>query len=246
MRGHGHTETVGDRATLTFSAYAADVAFVIEQFAQMMPVRHVSLVGMSMGAEIALHLAADRPELVDSLVVVRPARPLGVGAISMVPVYERLHQCLSTRGVDGKAAFAASPEFTAIQAESPVTAQSLLRQFDRPEAALRCAVIGAFAAQDGLASEYLARIEVPALVMVVPQDPAHPAECGEFLAGTLPHAEPLVVLPAKDSDGAAYEIELRRNSADFLRRVITATYVKPRRDLPPHQRATDLIESERG
>lgn len=213
FRGHGETDSLGDADTLSFRAFAEDVASVIDQVSPR-PTR-VVVVGMSLGAEVALQLASTRPDLVDGLVLVRPARPLGLAPAFMATAYEQVFLCLQM-GPHGKQVFLESAAHAVVRAESPATATSLAGQFDRPHAAERAPVIAAFADLEGLELSEVEQIQTPALVLSTSGDPAHPLRCGKVLGDALPHADPLVVLPPKGTEPEAYQATLQAATSAFL------------------------------
>lgn len=214
FRGHGETTSLGPPETLSFGAFAEDVAAVIDEVTAGHDTR-VVVVGMSLGAEVALQLASDRPDLVESMVLVRPARPLGLAPNFMATAYEQVYECLQM-GPHGKDVFLQSAAYAEISAESPYTAQSLLGQFDRPLAAERAPVIAAFSDLEGLEPGRLGRIQAPTLVLSTDGDPAHPLECGKVLADRLPHALPLVILPSKATEPGAYQTALQAATSAFI------------------------------
>src|SRR3954469_12255338 len=63
-RAHGHTHPIGPLDGLSFASFAADLLALLD---------HLELGGVSMGAGVALQLAAEHPDRVSRLVLVRPA-----------------------------------------------------------------------------------------------------------------------------------------------------------------------------
>ena len=214
FRGHGETRALGNAETLNFAAFAEDVASVLDVTASGRDL-HVVVVGMSLGAEVALQLAWGRPDLVDGLVLVRPARPLGLAPAFMSTAYEQVYECLQM-GPHGKQMFSESAAYAKVVASSPPTAASLLGQFDRANAAERAPVIAAFSDLEGLELGQVGQIQARTLVLSTPQDPAHPLRCGEVLADTLPHALPLVVLPPKATRPDDYQATLKSTTGAFI------------------------------
>ena len=70
-RGHGHSER--SPADVSREAHIADAAFVIEQ----LDLTRVALVGQSLGGQTAMLVAAARPDLVSSLVVIEASPGAG-------------------------------------------------------------------------------------------------------------------------------------------------------------------------
>lgn len=214
MRGHGETEVLGEPASLTFAAFADDALAVLESMGELST--PAAIVGMSMGAEIALHVASARPDLVGALVLIRPAFAPGVARNEMLPVYRRVRQLLEEMGAAGVTEFVRTPEYRSVAKRSEQAASSLVRQFERSGAAERAAVLTAIPSSEVLPLESVRSIGCPALVLVSPEDPAHPMTCGRVLAGVLPGAEPLVVLPKKSVAPGPHEEQMRAHIAHFL------------------------------
>jgi pimeloyl-ACP methyl ester carboxylesterase len=216
MRGHGDTAALGPPGTLTHEAFAEDLATVLAWLAGRGGRPPVAAVGMSMGAELALQTALRHPDMVRSLVLIRPSGP--DAPPGPVPgAYPVLADCLRRLGPEGKAVFERSPAYQAVARRSEVTAASLLRQFDRPLAQARVDVLDYIPRSRRISSAELGQIAVPALVCVSPEDPAHEMRCGRIIAQRLPQSRPLVILPQKKMTPGAHEERLRRVVGEFLR-----------------------------
>jgi pimeloyl-ACP methyl ester carboxylesterase len=113
MRGHGDTEALGPPQTLTHAAFLEDLAAVLGWLVLQTGRPPVALVGMSMGAELALQAGLRHPDLVRSLVLIRPSGPdAPPGPVRAVyPVIADLLRC---SGPDGKECFARSPQYLAV------------------------------------------------------------------------------------------------------------------------------------
>lgn len=219
MRGHGTTPLLGPPETLTFAAFAEDVTAVLEWVASRAGQSPVALVGMSMGAEVALQIAASRPDLVRALVLIRAARAGDVVDSGMVAVYRKVADCLERHGPeDGARAFSRSDEYRHIALLSAATAASLLRQFQRPDAVERAEVLRSVPISPAIALDAVSRIDIPALVLVSPGDPAHPMTCGRLLARALPQAGPVTILPQKLPEPGVHEERLRAATATWITR----------------------------
>jgi pimeloyl-ACP methyl ester carboxylesterase len=215
MRGHGDTAVLGPADTLTHQAFTEDLAAVLRWAAHADGRAPVAVVGMSMGAELALQVALRYPELVRSLVIIRASGP-GAPPGPVTGAYPVIADCLRRLGPAGKAAFQRSQEYRAVSRRTTATAASLLRQFDRPNAQARVAVLECIPGSARVCAADLARITVPALVCVSPEDPAHEMRCGRIIAQRLPRARPLVILPQKKTSPGAHEEALRRAVGQFL------------------------------
>lgn len=215
MRGHGDTAVLGRPDTLTYQAFTEDLEAVLRWAADSDGRPAVAVVGMSMGAEVALQAALRYPELVRSLVIIRASGP-GAPPGPVTGVYQVIADYLRRLGPEGKAAFLRSAEYRAIAGRTSATAASLLRQFDRPAAQARVAVLECIPKSARVTQADLVRVTVPALVCVSPGDPAHEMRCGRIIAQRLPRARPLVILPQKKTTPGTHEEALRRSVGAFL------------------------------
>jgi pimeloyl-ACP methyl ester carboxylesterase len=215
MRGHGDTAVLGPPETLTHEAFTEDLAAVLRWATDRDGHPPVAVVGMSMGAELALQAALRYPELVRSLVIVRPSGP-GAPPGPATGIYALLTDYLRSYGPDGKQAFKRTPQWQAVAGRNEATAASLLRQFDRPDAQARVAVLESIPKSRRLSADLLERIGVPALICVSPDDPAHEMLCGRIIAQRLPYARPLVILPLKKTVPGTHEETLRQAVGAFL------------------------------
>lgn len=215
MRGHGGTRALGEAGSLTFDAFSDDAIVVLRSLGA----RPAVIVGMSMGAEIALHIASRAPELVRALALIRPAFAGGVARNNMLPVYRLVREYLQRTGVDGVSAFVRTPEYRSIARLSQQTAVSLVRQFERPGAAERAEVLTAIPSSPVLPLAEVQLIDHPAIVLVSPEDPAHPMTCGRVIADALPNAGRVVILPKKAAVPGPHEEQMRATVGLFLRQL---------------------------
>jgi pimeloyl-ACP methyl ester carboxylesterase len=191
---------IGMESAFTFDGMADDVTALLDR----LELPSVIVVGMSMGAAIAVRLALREPERVRGLVLIRPAwldRSRPANLEPLVAVGELLR---SAGREEGRARFAASAHYQRIRDESPAAAASLLGQFDAPHAVERAGRLIAMPAStpfDTLAE--LRRIKVATAVVAAPGDPQHPAEFARAWAGQIPDAQ-LSVVPRRDTDPDGY------------------------------------------
>lgn len=223
MRGHGATATIGPPETLTFSALAEDAIAVAEWIIERSGRPLVALVGMSMGAEVSLQVAAARPELVESLVLIRPARAGNMVDTGMVAIYRTIAECLERYGPAGVTVFSRTPEFRSIAGLSDVTASSLLRQFERPYAQERANVLRSIPSSAAIEMNGLTTIKLPAGIVVSPADPAHPMTCGRLIAEAMPGAGPVTILPQKRREPGHHEAQLRALTRRWLTDQVSGT-----------------------
>ncbi|GAA2017739.1 alpha/beta fold hydrolase [Nakamurella flavida] len=195
LPGHGDTDL--DDRPVGFAPFADLTAALLGDLAISGP---VPVVGVSMGAGVAVALATARPDLVDRLILVRPAwldRPP-----THLAVFRVVADLLGTLGPGaGAEAFTRTEEFAAVRAVSPTMAASLLGQFDRPHAVARRRVLATLPVDAPATAAAHAQLGVPTTVVAAPGDPVHPEALARTLAGWIPGAE-LVLVPAKGPDPA--------------------------------------------
>ena len=185
MRAHGATDAIGTADSLTFDAFAEDVEAVASRRSPPAASadrnrRHVDGRRGCAACRCALPGRGSGP---------RP-HPTGLGRGSrpyqMLTPYQRLRESLAQSGPAGVEAFVETPEYQAILDQSPQAAQSLRRQFSRPFAVARAAVVTAIPTSEQLPIDTIRRLTIPTVVIASPNDPAHPLACAEQLAGA-PH-----------------------------------------------------------
>jgi pimeloyl-ACP methyl ester carboxylesterase len=195
-RGHGRTHPLGSPDELSFATFAADVLALVDELG----LATVMLGGMSMGAGVALRFAAEHPDRVCGLVLVRPAwfdAPWPEHLQIFGIVADLLHE--AGAGEAGKARLRQTDEYRAIAPRFPVTAASLLAQFDRPLARERAAVLRRLPGDVPLTHELpWTAVATPTLVLATRADPVHPLEISEAIASALPQAALREVTPNGD------------------------------------------------
>jgi pimeloyl-ACP methyl ester carboxylesterase len=201
LPGHGDTDLLVDEP-VSFVAFADLTARAVEVLSRAGGVTAgpLPVVGVSMGAGVALALQARHPEQVRSLALVRPSW-LDVAPPPNLAPFVVIAELLTELGPRaGAAAFAASTVFANIDRQAPAMAQSLLGQFSRPHARARARVLSDMPRSLPLPdrSAY-AHITVPTIVIAAPGDPVHPYDLAETLHGWIPGAQ-FVGVPHKQLD----------------------------------------------
>ena len=227
--GGGVPTDTGPRAP-SIAAFAGDVAAFAGRETAASGGPWV-LGGVSMGAAIALRLAArafggarelgiPRPA---ALVLVRPAWAFAAAPPNMAPFVD-LADFLRRHGAErGAQAFAESATFQGVLAASPDNARSLLAQFRRPQAVsgpLVTADMLEAIARDGpgVGADEARALAVPTLVVGCPEDLVHPLGFARELAGAIPDAR-LVEVASKSADPERHAREVRGAIGAFLARV---------------------------
>jgi pimeloyl-ACP methyl ester carboxylesterase len=186
MRGHGETRPLGDVNKLGIATLADDLVGLIDHLG----IKQTVVGGISLGSAVAVNVGLRYPERVLGLVLVRPAwieRPVPEN----VARYATIARLIREFGPkEGLARFRSTPEFQAMERESPNCARSLIGQFEHPRAAECVARLERLAADTPCQDRPRYRdLRLPTLVVGNQQDPIHPWQLArslsELIAGAL-------------------------------------------------------------
>jgi pimeloyl-ACP methyl ester carboxylesterase len=213
-RGHGHSP-LGPPDRLSFATFSADLLALLDSLG----LDRVVLGGISMGAGVALRLAAEHPQRVCALILIRPAWADRAWPAHLT-VYRLIAELLASHEpVHARRLFARSDAFLSICNQSPAAARSLLGQFDRPAAVEHRMVLTALPGDVPLGDGLLLQdIAVPTLVIATPCDPIHPLGLAKRLASALPHAHMMEAAP-KDADIERHSLDVTKAIDEFLSRL---------------------------
>ena len=174
--------------------------------------------GISMGAAIALRLAARHPDRVLGLALVRPAWAFDAAPQNMRPYTEVADLIRRLPLAEARDAFASSATSARFRAEAPDNLASLLGFFARENAAIFAEVMQAIANDGpGVTQTEAAKLAIPALVVGSGIDLVHPLAIARELAGTIPNAAFAEVTP-KATDKDRHFAEIRAAIGGFLDR----------------------------
>lgn len=207
LPGHGDT-ALHPAQPVDYGSFVALIGELLARLAGRIGPGPMPVVGVSMGAATALRLAAERPDVVTRLVLVRPSTLDQPNPPGMLPFVE-IGRLLAEFGPrEGKERFRTTDTYRQVAEESPAMAASLLGQFDRPEAAARSRVLREVPGHVPLARDTFASIRVPALVLGAPGDPVHDIGIARTWAEWLPDAR-FSELPHKGLDAAPHQAALQ-------------------------------------
>ncbi|WP_139418088.1 alpha/beta fold hydrolase [Agromyces laixinhei] len=216
IRAHGGFLSVGSPADFRFDRLAAELAAsvreAIDEAGAPQPEASgpLMIMGISLGAALALRIALDGLLPIERAVFVRPSfsdRSLP----EHLRVFPVIGQILAEAGPAGIGEFRERSIFEQVAAVSPAGARGLLTQFTAPDAArraMRLVEIPRNRAFDHDAE--LTALEgrgIRSLVIGAPRDPVHPYALAERWAAAL--KAPLVELPPRD-DGLPVQTALLR------------------------------------
>jgi pimeloyl-ACP methyl ester carboxylesterase len=210
-RSHGETEPAAQPEDLRFSLMADDIVAWMDQLV----LEDVVLGGISMGAGIALNLALRYPGRVRGLLVSRPAWLEGL--MEAGQFYFEVAALIRSKGIEeGQCAFLASPTYARLRLESPDAANSLLRQFEAPEAKERVSRLEEMPRDAPHPDrKQWAAIRVPTLILATDTDPVHPLPLARALAEAIPHAR-FRQVTAKSIDAALHVREVQSAVGNWL------------------------------
>lgn len=223
VRAHGDSSVIGERADFRFDPLVQDLRALMSRLGQAKKPAH--LVGISMGAAIALRAALSQDFIVRSLILIRPAFtdvPLPGNLRIMADIGERL-------GAGGdpavaRAQFAESRQYRDVAAISPLAGESLLTQFDAPLAAERSLRLRSVPRNTAYTRvQELASISVPTLVIGTRNDPVHPYQLAKRWSRAVPSAR-FATVPPRDHDPAATSGKLREHVGAHLTSVATTSW----------------------
>jgi len=219
VRAHGASELIGTADRFTLDALAAEVAAEARDGAEPAESAPFTIVGISMGAALAVRIALGALLPVERLVLVRPSftdRPLPDNLMAFPVIAELLRRYGPHQGMRY---FRRTGAFQKVDTVSHAGGVGLLHQFRVHEATARAIRLTeiprnrAFRDDTELASLTAAGIET--LVVGAPRDPVHPLALAERWAGAL--GAPLERVPARDEGQAAHTEAVRAAVASFLR-----------------------------
>jgi pimeloyl-ACP methyl ester carboxylesterase len=213
-RGHGESEA-GPSEQFSIATFAADLAALIEA-RDLAP---VVLGGISMGAAIALRIAALRPELVRALVLARPAwaeetAPSNLRANAMVGKLFRDYP-----PDEARLRFEASDIARTLAEEAPDNLATLRGLFTRQPIAVTSELLCRIAADGpGVTRPEIQAIQVPTLVIGHARDFIHPLAMARELSGLIPLAAFVEITP-KAENKELYCQDFKAALAAFLKEI---------------------------
>ena len=184
-RGHGDTRPLGNPECISISSFADDLVAMMT----LLDLRSAVIGGISMGAAIALNMAARYPQFVLGLVLSRPAW-LDKPNPTNLKVYTLITSLINTYGpTQGLKRFIHTHEYQDIASVSSDAAASLVGQFTNIRAAETLVKLERIPSDAPIRNLHeLNAVKVPTLVLANRQDPIHPYEFGPILAANIPGA----------------------------------------------------------
>jgi pimeloyl-ACP methyl ester carboxylesterase len=190
FRGHGSTHPLGPIDKLNFRQFALDAVML----AQHLGYDKFIAGGISMGSAIAIRLALLFPQCIEALILVRPAwlnEPCPKNLRELLRIGELLQKVDPAKG---KRIFMEQEEFVILEQTAPAVADSLVGQFDAPNAGAYAARLIQIPASIPFENDgELTQIPQETLILGTGQDPVHPLWMAEKMADMMPRASFFVV-----------------------------------------------------
>ncbi len=209
LRGHGAAGAVGRPQDFRPTVVARDVIDLVRRVRP--DAERIGIVGISLGATVALEVVRSGALPVAAAVYVRPAH--GADAPLQLEVNHVIARLLREDPVTAARRLQETDDYRAVAAVSERHAASLRRKAAADDAARRAVVLeeGSWIAFPPAASE---RPGTATLILAAERDPLHPVEIARLWAQRLPGAE-LAVVPAEGGDAAQAEA-IGERVRDFL------------------------------
>ncbi|BFG76083.1 alpha/beta hydrolase [Paraburkholderia terrae] len=210
-RGHG-LSALGDPTALSIAQFAVDAVFLLDHLG----IEHAVVGGISLGAAIALRIAAMHPERASALIAARPAWVDRDGP-AQLQIYRDVAELLAAHGADeGAARLEACARLREVEAVSPDNAASMRGFFRRPNPQSTIALLSRIPAQGpGLQRGDFSKLSLPTLVIANRQDYVHPVETAEALAELISDST-LTVITSKTESHSDYVADFERALREFL------------------------------
>lgn len=204
--------SAGDASKFSIAAFADDVL----DFATSRGVDRFVVGGISMGAAIALRIAACEPRRVAALILARPAWLFDAAPENMQSIAEVARYLKSPDPVAARAAFKDTPLARRYAVEAPDNLATLLNHFGAEDRITRANLLGAIAADGpGVSLDQVRAVRIPTLVIGHAVDAIHPLGMAEALAATITGARLAIITP-KAVDKARHVAEFRDAVSAFI------------------------------
>jgi pimeloyl-ACP methyl ester carboxylesterase len=210
-RGHGNS-SLGPLPRLSIRQFTDDAVALLDH----LNIPEAAVGGISMGAAIALRMAAKYPARVNKLVLARPAW-VDQPAPETMALYSKVPPLLAGEDpVDALHDFQNLPEFLALRSTSPDNASSMADFFKRPRRETTIALLTVIPLDGpGVTKFEMAALRVPTLVIGNGQDYVHPLAYAQSLAEAIPGAV-FRQITSKSVDKRDYLNEFRAALKGFL------------------------------
>ncbi|HEX4766675.1 MAG TPA: alpha/beta hydrolase [Lichenihabitans sp.] len=210
-RGHG-ASALGRDAAISIARFTEDAMALLDHLG----VERAVVGGISLGAAIALRIAALHPDRVLGLVLARPAW-VDEDAPATLRLYRDVAELLAAYGPEeGRRRFEALPGLAEVEAVSPDNAASLRGFFDRRDPSSTIALLSRIpGGGPGVSRQRMQALDVATMIVANDRDYVHPLETARRLAGLIPGAQ-FREITSKTVDRTRYVDEFKATLGDFL------------------------------
>jgi pimeloyl-ACP methyl ester carboxylesterase len=211
LRAHGETALVGPPEAFTPAGVAEDVAELVHALG--LASRHLCVLGISLGATVALELIRAGMLDVDGAIFVRPAH--FSGPPPHLEVNRQIAAYLRDDPFTALGRLLANDRYRDVAQVSASAAASLRAKVTGPGAPDRVMRLEAGSGWSAFTPGERLTTSVPALVLAMARDPLHPLDVAEAWHHRI-RGSSLVVVPSRDEDPEASAAAARRAIAGFL------------------------------
>lgn len=210
-RGHGESE-LGAADAISVKQFADDALALLDH----LDIKRAVVGGISLGAAIALRLAALHPDRVSALILARPAWVDEEGP-EHLRIYRDVADLLEQFGAEeGRRRLDEAGRLRVVEAVSPDNAASMRWFFTRANPASTVALLSRIPAQGpGIARTEIGGLALPTLVIGNGEDYVHSLEIARALTDLIPQAR-LQVITSKTVSREKYVSEFQQALEDFL------------------------------
>ena len=209
-RGHEGSQ-LGDPQNLSIAQFTDDALALLDH----LNLQTIAAGGISLGAAIALRLAALHPTRINALILARPAWVTDPAPQTM-KAYTEVARLLASHGEIGRALFQSGQIYRDLSLASPDNAASLVTFFTRPNPETTTALLSRIPLDGpGITEAQIQSITQPTLILTTPEDHVHPPAYGEALAALIPHAT-LTSLTPKGRDKPGHIADFKAALSAFL------------------------------
>ena len=214
LRAHGDTPLSGPAEAFTAGRLAQDLTELVRHLG--LTSRRVCVLGISLGATVALELMRSRSLDIVAGIFVRPThsseRPAHLSVNESIASYLRQDPATALDRL------LASDAYREVEAVSPSAAWGLRDKVTKPRSAERAMRLEAGSRWTAFLGEE--RVDTPAqsLVIGMPRDPLHPLVVAEDWQARIARSS-LVIVPSRDDDPAGSSKVVRAAIGSFLHEV---------------------------
>ena len=213
QRAHGETPTIGVAEDFRLDGLADDAVALLSS--RGLQGRPLIVVGISMGAAVALRLLQRDDHDLRGALLIRPAFQTEPWPEHLL-VFNQIAELLRAHGAAaGQDAFTSTPEYLRVAAVSATGAQSLKEQFTKPHAVDRVVRLETVPANPSITWQGAWHPPCPVTVVGAEDDPVHPWPTAQLWQERIASSD-LTALPSRDRAAEAYSRTLLEVTAARL------------------------------